>query len=129
MGRNVVTETGLGASACEHASDAGTLKLDAGSPKLDAGASKLDAFSPDLEIPPEVFVQRLEPYERVLLSLKNHLYEGSWERIVEDLRARLEEKPYIYKLSKTITRDLAAVERMKAYEARQKVNLSALVKK
>ena len=124
-----MTETGLGASACDRASDASILKLDAGSSKLDVVDPKLSAAGPELDLAPQVFVQRLEPYERVLLSLKDHLYEGSWERILDDLRARLEEKPYIYKLSKTITRDLAAVERMKAYETSQKVNLSALVKK
>ena len=82
----------------------------------------------DLDLPPEVFIQRMEPFERVLLDLKDHLYEGSWERILEDLRARLDNKPYIYKLSQTITRDVAAIERMKAYEKVRQVNLSKLVK-
>ncbi|MFH0939058.1 MAG: hypothetical protein V1899_07240 [Planctomycetota bacterium] len=81
-----------------------------------------------LDMPPEEFVARLEPYERVLVDLKEQLYEGSWERILEDLRARLDGHPYIYKLSQTIIRDLAAIERMKAYELRQKVNLAALLK-
>ncbi|MCY3017775.1 MAG: hypothetical protein NTW87_01915 [Planctomycetota bacterium] len=84
---------------------------------------------PDLDVPVEVFIARLEPYERVLLDLKDQLYEGSWERIVGDLRARVDHKPYIYKLSQTIARDLAAIERMRAYELRQQVDLSALVRK
>lgn len=86
-------------------------------------------FDPALDVPPEIFLQRLEPYERVLMDLKDQLYEGSWERILEDLKARLDNKPYIYKLSQTISRDVAAIERMKAYEMRQKVNLSTLRKK
>jgi hypothetical protein len=57
------------------------------------------------------------------------LYEGSWERILEDLRARLEGEPYIYKLSQTITRDIAAIERMRAYERRHEVSLADLVRK
>ena len=85
-------------------------------------------FDPSLDVPPEVFLQRLESYERVLLDLKDQLYEGSWERILEDLKARLDGKPYIYKLSQTISRDVAAIERMKAYELRQNVNLSELRK-
>ena len=90
------------------------------------GASGSDPY---LDVPPEEFIGRLEPYERVLVDLKDQLYEGSWERILEDLRARLDGHPYIYKLSQTITRDLAAIERMKAYEMRQKVSLSKLLKK
>jgi hypothetical protein len=86
-------------------------------------------FDPSLDVSPEVFIQRLEPYERVLLDLKDQLYEGSWERILGDLKARLENKPYIYKLSQTISRDVAAIERMKAFEVRHGVSLSVLVKK
>jgi len=86
-------------------------------------------FDPALDVPPEVFLQRLESYERVLIDLKDQLYEGSWQRILDDLKARLDNKPYIYKLSQTISRDLAAIERMKAYELRHGVNLSQLRKK
>ena len=90
------------------------------------GASGSDPY---LDVPPEVFIGSLEPYERVLIDLKDQLYEGSWERILDDLKARLDNKPYIYKLSQTIARDVAAIERMKSYEMRQKVNLSELVRK
>ena len=90
------------------------------------GASGNDPF---LDVPPDVFIGRLESYERVLLDLKDQLYEGSWERILTDLRARLDNKPYIYKLSQTISRDVAAIERMKSYEMRQKVSLSKLLHK
>jgi hypothetical protein len=86
-------------------------------------------FDPSLDVAPEVFLQRLEPYERVLVDLKDQLYEGSWERILSDLKARLENKPYIYKLSQTISRDIAAIERMKAFEMRHGVSLSELLKK
>lgn len=86
-------------------------------------------FDPSLDVPPEVFLQRLESYERVLIDLKDQLYEGSWQRIAEDLKSRLDGKPYIYKLSQTISRDLAAIQRMKAFEIRHQVNLSELRKK
>ena len=86
-------------------------------------------FDPSLDVPPEVFLQRLETYERVLLDLKDQLYEGSWQRILEDLKSRLDGKPYIYKLSQTIGRDITAIERMQAFEIRHQVNLSELRKK
>lgn len=84
---------------------------------------------PSSDVPPEIFVAGLAPYERVLLDLKDQLYEGSWERILDDLRARMDNKPYLFKLSQTIARDLAAIERMRAYELRQNVSLSSLVRK
>ena len=51
------------------------------------------------------------------------------DRILGDLKARLENKPYMYKLGQTISRDMAAIERMRAYELRNNVNLSELVRK
>lgn len=89
------------------------------------GAAGSDPF---LDVPAEVFISRLEPYERVLIDVKDQLYEGSWDRILGDLRARLDGKPYIFKLSQTIARDVAAVERMKSYEMRNKVSLSQLIR-
>jgi hypothetical protein len=94
------------------------------------GEGSLDAASDDpfLDVAPEVFIERLETYERVLLDVKTQLYDGSWDGILEDLRARMEGKPYVFKLSKTIARDIAAVERMKAYEIRNTVSLSKLIR-
>ena len=84
---------------------------------------------PDSGLSPADFFARLQPYERVLLDLRDHLYEGSWERMLGDLKARLENKPYLYKLSQAITRDIAAIERMRTYELRWRINLSELAGK
>ncbi|MBE7462189.1 MAG: hypothetical protein HS116_01735 [Planctomycetes bacterium] len=81
-----------------------------------------------LDAAPEEFLQRLEPFERVLLDLKEQLYEGSWDRILADLRARLDGQPYIYKLGQTIARDIAAIEKMRAYERLHGVNLAERLK-
>ena len=83
---------------------------------------------PAPEWTPEEFVKRLDPYECVLVELKDKLYEGSWERVLGDLRARLSGGAYIYKLSQNIARDIAAIEKMKAFEERYGVNLSQLLK-
>ncbi|HEY3325392.1 MAG TPA: hypothetical protein VGP72_33380 [Planctomycetota bacterium] len=95
---------------------------------MNQGGTGASGTDPYLDVPPHVFIGRLEPYERMLLDLKEQLYEGSWERILEDLRARMDNKPYVFKLSQTIARDVAAIERMKAYEMRQQVSLSELLK-
>jgi len=83
---------------------------------------------PLLDVSADEFLRRMEPYERVLLDLKENLYEGSWERILADLRSRLKGDPYIYKLGQTITRDIAAIERLRAYELRNGVNLAGIIK-
>ncbi len=92
---------------------------------MESGSTHDDDY---LELPPNEYVARLETYQRVLVELKDHLYEGSWERMLGDLKARMENKPYLYKLSVTINRDIEAIERMRAYEDRQKVSLSELLK-
>ncbi|HLX62555.1 MAG TPA: hypothetical protein VKX17_14860 [Planctomycetota bacterium] len=83
---------------------------------------------PDLDLAPGAFVKNLEPHERVLVDLKDLLYEGSWDHVLTDLRAAKENRPHVYRLSNAIERDLRAIERMKAYETKHQVSLSALLK-
>ncbi len=94
----------------------------------DGGDALPGPMDPVLKLSPDEFLARMETYERVLVELKEKLYEGSWERILADLRARVSGQPYIYKLSQTIARDIAAIERMRAYEQRHGVDLSQLMK-
>lgn len=81
-----------------------------------------------LGLQPAEFVRRLEAYERVLIELRDVLYEGSWDRVLSDLRAQAAGEPYIFKFSEAIARDIAAIEKMQAYERRQKVNLARFLK-
>ena len=69
------------------------------------------------------YVAGLTSGEQLLITLRDELYEGSWELMREDLRDRLEKRPYIFKLSSRIEADVAAIERMSAYEAKEKINL------
>lgn len=87
-----------------------------------------DQTDPALELSPVEMLQQLEPNERVLLEVKDKLYGGSWEQVLTDLRARLDGQPYLFKLSKTIQRDVSAIEKMMAYEARHGVDLLRLLK-
>lgn len=89
------------------------------------GASGWEA---SLQLAPEEFVKKMEPYEKVLVDLKDLLYEGSWERICTDLLNARDDKPHVYRLSHAIERDLKAIERLKAYEARHQISLSELLK-
>jgi len=63
----------------------------------------------------------------MLIVLKRELYDGSWDDMTEDLRARLEGRPYIFKLVNRISDDLGRIERLRAFETRHEVDLSDYV--
>jgi hypothetical protein len=74
------------------------------------------------------YVAGLSSEERMLVLLKGELYEGNWDEMVADLRARLEGRPYIFKLAHRISDDLERIERLRRFEARWGVNLSDYVR-
>ena len=71
----------------------------------------------------ESFFSSLSEEEHHLLALKDLLYEGSWEEIEIDLKARKEGKPYVVKLDNRIDEDLLRIERLKAYEDEKGIDL------
>ena len=73
------------------------------------------------------FVERLGREERMLVLLKRELYDGRWDDMIADLRARLEGRPYIFKLANRITEDLERIERLRAFEDAHGLDLSDYV--
>jgi hypothetical protein len=73
------------------------------------------------------FVERMTREERMLVVLKRELYDGRWDEMEADLRARLEGKPYIFKLAHRIADDLERIERLRAFERERGVDLSDYV--
>ena len=74
------------------------------------------------------FVESLTSEERMLIVLKRELYEGSWDEMAADLRARLDGRPYIFKLAHRIVDDLERIERLRSFERRCDVDLTDYVK-
>ena len=74
------------------------------------------------------FVRKLTSEERMLVVLKTELYEGSWDEMVADLKARLEGRPYIFKLAHRITDDLERIQKLREFEQQCNVDLGAYVK-
>jgi len=74
------------------------------------------------------FVESLNREERMLVVLKRELYEGDWDEMVADLQARLEGRPYIFKLAHRITDDLERIRRLRQFEQSNGVDLSDHVK-
>jgi hypothetical protein len=79
--------------------------------------------------PHEKFVAGLSADEKVLVSLRDELYNGSWEQMEGDLKDRLKGKPYIFKLVNRIQDDLSRLEKLRDYEKKHKVNLADILNK
>ncbi len=75
------------------------------------------------------FVASLTADERMLITLREDLYGGSWDQMLKDLKDRLNNKPYIFKLVNRIQDDITRIEKLGDYEKKHKVNLADLVKK
>lgn len=72
------------------------------------------------------FARSLTREERMLVVLKRELYEGQWDEMIADLRARLAGGPYIFKLANRIEDDLERIERLRSFENQHQVDLSEL---
>jgi len=74
------------------------------------------------------FVEGLTSEERLLVVLKNELYDGSWDEMAADLKARLEGRPYIFKLAHRIADDLERIRRLREFEQGCDIDLADYVK-
>lgn len=72
----------------------------------------------------EKFCRSLTPDERMLITLRDDLYDGSWDLMMRDLKDRLKGKPYIFKLVNRIQDDIQRIEKIQAYEKKNRVNLA-----
>jgi len=70
------------------------------------------------------YVSRLTEEHKMLLALRTHLYGGSWDPMLDDLRNRLAGKPYIFKLAHRIEDDIQRIEEMRKFEAEHQVDLA-----
>ena len=69
------------------------------------------------------FVESLTPEERTLLLIRDELYGGLWEEMEEDLDARLQAKPYVFKLATRIEDDVIRIRKMREFEEEHHLNL------
>lgn len=74
------------------------------------------------------FVKGISHEERMLITLRDEVYVGSWQMMLADLRERIVARPYIFKMVNRIESDLTRIERLQGYELRHKVNLADLLK-
>jgi hypothetical protein len=74
------------------------------------------------------YVQTLGREHRMLVILKNQLYGGSWEPMLDDLKNRLNGKPYVFKLANRIKDDVERIEELMRFEKENNVDLADYVK-
>ena len=73
------------------------------------------------------YVDQLADEHRMLVVLKSQLYGGDWAPMLDDLKNRLEGKPYIFKLVNRINDDIERNEAMKVFEQEHGIDLSDYV--
>ncbi len=76
----------------------------------------------------EDFVSRLSQEHRMLVVLKNQLYGGDWSGMLDDLKNRLEGKPYIFKLANRIQDDIERIGELETFEKEHGIDLADYVK-
>lgn len=74
-------------------------------------------------------VSNLTNEDKLLIVLRNELYESSWDLFIKDLENRKQGKPYIFKLMKRIEDDLERIKKLKEFEEKHKINLFDYIKK
>jgi len=70
------------------------------------------------------FIESLTDEDKMLLRLREELYEGRWGTMLADLNDRLGGKPYIFRLASRIQDDIARVERLSRFERTNRINLA-----
>ena len=74
------------------------------------------------------FCDSLTSDEKMLIVLRDELYDGSWDKMIQDLKDRLKGKPYIFKLVNRIQDDVVRIEKLRDYEQKNNINLSEYIK-
>jgi hypothetical protein len=74
------------------------------------------------------FVNGLTDEHRMLVVLKAQLYDDMWEPMLDDLRNRLANKPYIFKLVNRIQDDISRIEEMQEFELENNIDLADYIK-
>ncbi|MDF1662155.1 MAG: hypothetical protein P1V97_10305 [Planctomycetota bacterium] len=75
----------------------------------------------------QAFAGGLSREERLLMEIRDELYEGSWAGLIEDLHARQNRKPYVIKLATRIDDDLARIEKIQKYEEEHEIDLQDFI--
>lgn len=83
--------------------------------------------STDKEALAKEFINSLDQSVKVLIILRDELYDGSWDLMVKDLQSRLKGEPYIYKLASQIDADMQSITKIRAFEEKHSLNMGKFI--
>jgi hypothetical protein len=66
--------------------------------------------------------------DKRLVVFRDEFYGGSWKEMLNDFRAQLKKKPFVFKLAHQREADIARIERLMTYESKNRVNLTDLIR-
>ncbi|MCD6405369.1 MAG: hypothetical protein J7M19_06050 [Planctomycetes bacterium] len=69
----------------------------------------------------------LSPEEKILVIIRDELYDGSWDDMLDDLKARLGSRPYVLKLASRIEDDVERIRRLRVIEDEEGINLAEYI--
>ncbi len=75
----------------------------------------------------DMALPKLSSDEKELVLLRDELYGGSWDAMLDDLNSRLEGKPYVFKLARRIEEDITLIGKLRKIEDKEGVNLAELI--
>jgi len=80
-------------------------------------------------------IRHLTDEEKMLLTIRDELYEGDWDLMIQDLRDRLTGRPHVFeicppseRLRDTIDGHLRLIERLRSLERQYETDLGAWVR-
>ena len=83
--------------------------------------------STDKETLAKEFISSLDQSVKVLIILRDELYEGSWDLMIKDLQSRLKGEPFIYKLANQIDADMQSITKIRAFEEKNSLNMGKFI--
>ncbi len=83
----------------------------------------------ELSLSPEDFFGALAKSDRMLIGLRDELYDGAWDTMVEDISNRMKGQPYLFKFVNRAEKDIQSIKRIRAYEEGHSINLNIFLKK
>ena len=91
------------------------------------GAEKNEMSTIDKEKLAKEFINSLDQSVKVLIILREELYDGSWELMLKDLQSRLKGEPFIYKLANQIDADIQGIAKIQSFEEKNSINLGKYI--
>jgi len=83
----------------------------------------------ETSLEPEAFFNSLSKSDKVLISLRDELYDGCWDTMIEDITNRMKGQPYLFKFVNRAEKDIQSIKKIRTYENEHNINLNIFLKK